>query len=120
MLDLLFMQLYGKADIKYAVAARADEKPLGCATLLFEDAVEAVFIAAFRAYIEFVFELDFLYFSIHYFTCFTPRPKENNQPPQYDLLDLQGRQTHVYPVKSPVGGLSSTAFNRASHRRLFA
>ena len=57
--------LYGKADIKYAVAAGANEKPMGGATLLFEDAVEAIFIPTFRAYLEFVFELDLFYFSIH-------------------------------------------------------
>ena len=66
MLDLLFMQLYGKADIKYAVAARADEKPLGGAAVLFKDAVKAVFIAAIRANLEFVFELDLFHFSIHF------------------------------------------------------
>jgi len=73
---LLFMHLYGKADIKYAVAARADEKPLGCASVLFKDAVKAVFIAAIRANLEFVFELDLFHFSIHYITCFTPRRKD--------------------------------------------
>ena len=34
---LLFIRLYGKANIKYAVAARADEKPLGGAAVLFKD-----------------------------------------------------------------------------------
>jgi hypothetical protein len=71
----LLIQLYGKADIKYAVAARANEKPLGCATVLFKDAVKAVFIAAIRANLELVFELDWFYFSIHYITCFTQRDK---------------------------------------------
>jgi len=70
---LLFIRLYGKANIKYAVAARADEKPLGGAAVLFKDAVKAVFIAAIRANLELVFELDLFYFSIHYITCFTQR-----------------------------------------------
>jgi hypothetical protein len=35
--------------------------------------VKAVFIAAFRANLELVFELDLFYFSIHYITCFTQR-----------------------------------------------
>jgi hypothetical protein len=48
------------------VAARADEKPLGCIAVLFKDAVKAVFIAAFRANLERVFELDLFYFSIHF------------------------------------------------------
>ena len=74
------MQLYGKTDIKYAVAARANETPMGGVAVFFEDAVKAVFIAAFRANLERVFELDLFYFSIHHITCFTPRPKENNQP----------------------------------------
>ena len=60
------MHLYGKTDIKYAVAARADEKPSGCAAVLFKDAVKAVFIAAIRANLEFVFELDLFHFSIHF------------------------------------------------------
>jgi hypothetical protein len=70
-----FLQLYGKADIKYAVAARANEKPFGCIAVLIKDAVEAVFIAAFRAILELVFEFDLFYFSIHHFTCFAPRRK---------------------------------------------
>ena len=74
----LLIQLYGKADIKYAVAARTNEKPLGCTAVFFKDAVEAVFIAAFRAILELVFELDLFYFSIHYITCFTPKRKEVN------------------------------------------
>ena len=78
MRGLLFMQLYGKADIKYAVAARANEKPSGCAAVFFKDAVKAVFIAAIRANLELVFELDLFYFSIHYITCFTPRRQEVN------------------------------------------
>ena len=65
-----FVHLYGKADIEDAVAAGANEKPMGCVPLLFEDAVKAVFISAVRAYVEFVLELDFLYFSIHYITFF--------------------------------------------------
>jgi len=73
---LLFIRLYGKANIKYAVAARADEKPLGFAAVLFKDAVKAVFIAAIRANLELVFELDLFHFSIHDITCFTPRRKE--------------------------------------------
>ena len=64
---------YGKPDIKYSVAARADEKPLGGAAVLFKDAVKAIFIAAIRANLELVFELDLFHFSIHYITCFTPR-----------------------------------------------
>ena len=55
------------------MAARADEKPLGGAAVLFKDAVKAVFIAAIRANLELVFELDLFYFSIHYITCFTQR-----------------------------------------------
>ena len=60
-----FVHLYGKADIEDAVAAGANEKPMGGAAVLFEDAVKAVFIAAFRANLERVFELDLFYFSIH-------------------------------------------------------
>ena len=44
-----------KADIKYAVAARANEKPFVCAALIFEDAVETIFVAAFRTILELVF-----------------------------------------------------------------
>ena len=73
MLDLLFMQLYGKADIKYAVAARANEKPLGGAAVLFKDAVKAVFIAAIRANLELVLHIYLFYFSTHCITCFTQR-----------------------------------------------
>ena len=72
---LLFIRLYGKADIKYAVAARANEKPLGGGAVLFKDAVKAVFIAAIRANLELVFELDLFYFSIHYITCYTSKRK---------------------------------------------
>ena len=57
-----------RKNLKDAVAARADEKPLGGAAVLFKDAVKAVFIAAIRANLEFVFELDLFYFSIHYIT----------------------------------------------------
>ena len=71
----LLTQLYGKADIKYAVTARANEEPFGCVAVFFKDAVEAVFIAAFRAILELLFELDLFYFSIHYITCFTQRDK---------------------------------------------
>ena len=71
----LLIQLYGKADIKYAVAARANEEPFGCVAVFFKDAVEAVFIAAIRANLELVFELDLFYFSIHYITCFSPGAK---------------------------------------------
>jgi hypothetical protein len=77
MLTLLFMHLYGKADIKYAVAARANEKPSGCAAVLFEDAVKAIFITAFRANLELVFEFDSFYFSIHQVTCFTLALRRN-------------------------------------------
>ena len=75
---LLFIRLYDKANIKYAVAARADEKPLGGAAVLFKDAVKAVFIAAIRANLERVFELDLFHFSIHDITCFKLMRKEVN------------------------------------------
>ena len=66
-----FVHLYGKADIEDAVTAGANETPMGGVPLLFEDAVKAVFISAVRAYVEFVLELDFLYFSIHYITFYS-------------------------------------------------
>ena len=53
------------------MAARANKKPLGGAAVFFKDAVKAVFIAAIRANLERVFELDLFYFSIHYITCFS-------------------------------------------------
>jgi hypothetical protein len=64
---------YGKADIKYTVAARADKKPFGCSAVFFKDAVKTIFIAAIRAILELVLHLDLFYFSIHYITCFTQR-----------------------------------------------
>ena len=63
---LLFMHLYGKADIKYAVAARADKKPFGYIAILFENVVEAVFISTLRTILKLVFEFDLFYFSIHF------------------------------------------------------
>ena len=60
------------------MAARADKKPFGCTVILFEHAVEAVFISTFRAILELVLHLDLFYFSIHYITCFTLRRKEIN------------------------------------------
>ena len=59
------MCLHSKANIEDAVAGRADEKPFGCVAVLFEHAVKTVFVAAFRAILKLVFDLNLFCFSIH-------------------------------------------------------
>ena len=59
------MHLHGKANIEDAVAGRADEKQFGRVAVLLEHAVKTVFVAAFRAILKLVFDLDLFYLVIH-------------------------------------------------------
>jgi hypothetical protein len=59
------MYLQGKANVENAVAVRADEKAFGCVAVLFEHAVETVFVAALRTILKLVFDLDLSYLVIH-------------------------------------------------------